>query len=47
VQSELDQAIDLADLESVLMSEGLEKFASPQKRLLDMIQSIRNKLAGD
>lgn len=44
VQQELDKAIDIADLEATLMSEGLDKFATPQKNLLAMVKEVRERL---
>lgn len=45
VLSEIDQKIDLAKLEEVLMREGLAKFADPQKALIDLIARKRSDLA--
>ena len=43
---EIDRIVDFADLYSTLMSEGLSKFATPQKGLLELISSKRESLAG-
>lgn len=42
VLDEIDRLVDSARLESVLMSEGLKKFADPQKALLQLIAKKRN-----
>ncbi len=39
VLSELEAKVDYADLEKVLMEEGIAKFADPQKALLSLIES--------
>ncbi len=44
IQRELDKAVNILDLESTLMGEGLEKFATPQKNLLATVRSVREKL---
>lgn len=41
VQQEIDQKVDFQKMEEVLMQEGLEKFANPQKALLDLIAQKR------
>lgn len=41
IVAEIDAKVDMARLESVLMSEGLEKFISPQKNLLSAIAARR------
>lgn len=41
VQQEIDQKVDFGKMEEVLMQEGLEKFANPQKALLDLIAQKR------
>ncbi len=38
VLDELDRSVDMKDLYQVLMKEGIEKFASPQKKLLELIK---------
>jgi transaldolase len=45
VVDEIDQKVDFARLESVLMGEGLAKFADPQKALLKLIAEKRSALA--
>jgi transaldolase len=39
VQREIDRHIDFAKMQNVLMQEGVEKFVSPQKSLLELIQT--------
>ncbi|GAA4431628.1 transaldolase family protein [Bremerella cremea] len=39
VLDELEAKVDYADLEKVLMEEGIAKFADPQKNLLQLIES--------
>lgn len=46
VLAEIDRVVDFEKLESVLMEEGLKKFADPQKALLKLIQEKRAGLAG-
>jgi len=41
VMAEIDENVDFAKMEEVLMQEGLEKFAKPQKALLDLIAKKR------
>jgi transaldolase len=41
---EIDAKVDFAKLESVLMAEGLKKFADPQKALLQLIADKRQQL---
>ena len=41
VVAEIEQKVDMAKLEEVLMREGLEKFADPQKVLIGLIASKR------
>ena len=41
-----DQKVDFTKLEEVLMQEGLQKFADPQKGLLALIGDKRKELAG-
>jgi transaldolase len=42
--SELDAAVNVPDLEKVLMEQGVAKFVAPQKQLLQTIQEKRAKL---
>ncbi len=44
VLDEIDQKVDFAKLEEVLMEEGLKKFADPQKALLNLIAKKRQEL---
>ena len=44
VLDEIHQKVDLAKMESVLMDEGLRKFADPQKALLKLIGEKRKTL---
>jgi len=44
VLAEIDREVDLEKLEQVLMAEGLEKFAQPQKALLKLIADKRAAL---
>lgn len=44
VLDEIDQKVDFEKLETVLMEEGLKKFADPQKALLDLIAKKRQEL---
>lgn len=44
VLDEIDQKVDFARLERVLMEEGLKKFADPQKTLLKLIADKRRQL---
>lgn len=46
VLDEIDQKVDIAKLERVLMKEGIAKFADPQKALLKLIAEKRKSLAG-
>ena len=46
VLDDIDKNVDQAELEKVLMQEGLEKFAVPQKKLLKTITDKRTSLAG-
>lgn len=41
VLRELEQKVDYQHLEDILMEEGIEKFATPQKDLLELIESKR------
>ena len=45
VLSEIEKLVDVQKLEDVLMSEGLKKFADPQKALLALIANKRKELA--
>lgn len=45
VLAEIDREVDMAKLEATLMSEGVKKFADPQKDLLKLIASKRTALA--
>ena len=45
VVAEIAAKVDYAQLEAVLMKEGIEKFASPQKALLKLIAEKRQALA--
>jgi transaldolase len=44
VLAEIEQRVDLRHLEEVLMSEGVKKFADPQKALLALIADKRKQL---
>jgi transaldolase len=46
VLAEIDREVDMKKLETVLMAEGLEKFADPQHALLALIAKKRPLLAG-
>ena len=46
VLDEIDAKVDVAHLEATLMSEGIKKFADPQKALLALIAQKRKVLAG-
>ena len=46
ILDEIDEKVDFAKLEEVLMQEGLQKFADPQKGLLALIGDKRKELAG-
>ncbi|MCE9547436.1 MAG: transaldolase [Planctomycetia bacterium] len=41
VLADIDRHVDLADMEKVLMEEGIKKFADPQKALLKLIAGKR------
>jgi transaldolase len=45
VLDEIERLVDLQKLEDVLMTEGIAKFADPQKALLALIASKRKELA--
>ncbi|MEM1013799.1 MAG: transaldolase family protein [Planctomycetota bacterium] len=44
VLKELDEKVDLQAMEDFLMEEGIEKFAKPQKALLDAVKQQRAQL---
>ncbi len=44
VLAEIEHAVDMKHLEDTLMSEGIKKFADPQKALLKLIAEQRQKL---
>jgi transaldolase len=44
VLAEIDRLVDIQKLETVLMQEGIEKFAEPQKALLQLIAEKRKHL---
>jgi len=44
VLSEIERSVDMKHLEDTLMSEGIKKFADPQKGLLKLIAEQRQKL---
>ncbi|WP_425400357.1 transaldolase family protein [Aeoliella sp.] len=46
VLQDIDQKVEMQHLEDTLMSEGIAKFAAPQKALLDLIAQKRTQLAG-
>jgi transaldolase len=46
VLDEIDQKVDMARLEAVLMEEGVAKFADPHKALLALLAQKRASLAG-
>ena len=41
---EIDAKVDMQQLEKTLMEEGLQKFADPQKALLQLIAKKRESL---
>jgi transaldolase len=41
VVEEIDRLVDMQKLEATLMSEGIAKFANPQKKLLEMVGKKR------
>ena len=45
VLDEIDREIDVQHLERVLMEEGIQKFADPQKALLKLIAEKRAALS--
>jgi transaldolase len=46
VLTEIDEKVDVAQLERVLMDEGIKKFADPQQALLKLIAERRRMLTG-
>jgi len=46
VLREIDEKVDMAELERVLMEEGIKKFADPQKALLKLIADKRGAIKG-
>jgi transaldolase len=42
IVSEIDGKVDMANLERVLMAEGVKKFVEPQKALLELIAKTRS-----
>ncbi len=44
VMAEIDEKVDFQHLEETLMREGIAKFASPQKELLELIDQLRSSL---
>ena len=46
ILAEIDEKVDVAHLEQVLMEEGIQKFADPQKALLGLIREKRTSLTG-
>ncbi len=47
VLRDIDAKVDIGDLYSTLMSEGVAKFATPQKELLELIAARRKELAAN
>lgn len=45
VLAEIDEKVDFAKMEQVLMEQGLQKFVDPQNALLELIASKRSELA--
>jgi transaldolase len=43
---ELDEKVDVEEMERVLIAEGLDKFARPQRQLLETVRQKREALAG-
>jgi transaldolase len=43
IVSEIDRKVDMVALERVLMEEGIEKFAEPQRALLKLIAQKRSE----
>lgn len=46
VLAEIDAKVDMQHLEATLMAEGIQKFADPQKALLQLMGAKRRDLAG-
>lgn len=46
IVAEIESSVDFAQLESVLMEEGIAKFASPQHALIALIEEKRARLVG-
>jgi transaldolase len=46
ILAEIDRLVDMDHLEQTLMAEGIEKFASPQKALLKLVEQRRMAVAG-
>jgi len=46
VTDEIMAKVDFRHMESVLMEEGIEKFCTPQKKLLELITARQEQLAG-
>ena len=46
VIAEIDEKVDFRHLETTLMQEGIAKFATPQKELIDLIAKMRASLVG-
>ncbi|MGF1633915.1 MAG: transaldolase family protein [Phycisphaerae bacterium] len=46
VLDEIDQKVDFAEMERVLMEEGVEKFAKPQRQLLEAVREKRRNVVG-
>jgi transaldolase len=45
VLDEIDSHVDFEHMESTLMSEGIAKFADPQKALIELLESKRHSIA--
>jgi transaldolase len=45
IQDEIDDAVDLDDMHSFLMDEGVDKFVKPQRGLLELIAKKRKELS--
>ena len=46
IVAQIDQLVDFERMEQVLMEEGIEKFAAPQRTLLSLIATKRSVLSG-
>jgi len=46
IVNEIDEKVDMGALERVLMSEGIKKFAQPQKELIELISQKRATAGG-